>query len=262
VFRAALFVVALASVFACRTVAPVVPLPADDPRPSALLERWQAEAASRRSLRGRAHLSVDADAGRLRGKQIVVVARPARLRVEVLGLMNQTAAVIATDGERFEVFRVGDRSYESGVVYDDLLWREAGLALAPAEAVALLLGIPEPGDGLVPANAVQKDGDWIELDLVGRDGHARQRAAFDAAWRLRSFAVLGEDGLVRWRADFDDYAAVGAAQLPHAIVLDVTEGGTHAEIELRDLELNPSLSADIFRLRAPARGAATEGEGG
>jgi len=213
-------------------------------------------------LRGRAHLAVDAEAGRLRSKQILVAERPARLRVEVLGLMNQTAAVIATDGDRFEVFRVGDRSYETGAVHDDLLWREARLALAPAEAVALLLGVPEPGSGLRPANAVRKNGDWIELDLVGGDGRAQQRAAFDASWRLRSFEVLGEDGRARWRADFDDYAAVGATQLPHSIVLDVTEGGTHAEIELRDLELNPALPADIFRLRAPARGAATEGEGG
>ena len=260
--RAALLVVVLGFAFACRTVAPAVPLSVDDPRPAALLAHWQTVVASRHALRGRARLAVEADAGRLRGRQIVVLERPARLRVEVLGLMNQTAAVITTDGDRFEVFRVGDRSYESGVVHPDLLWREARLALTPEEAVAVLLGAPAPAAGLAPANAVRTHDDRIELDLIDRDGRPRQRAGFDASQRLRSFAVLGDDGGIRWRAGFDGYAAVGAAQLPHAIVLEVTEGGTRAEIELRDLELNPALPAELFRLRAPAAVGAVEGEGG
>ncbi|MBW2288142.1 MAG: hypothetical protein JRG90_10015, partial [Deltaproteobacteria bacterium] len=49
---------------------------------------------------------------------------------------------------------------------------------------------------------------------------------------------------------------------PHAIVLDVVEGDTHAEIELKDLELNPVLPAELFQLRAPAEPGAIEGEGG
>jgi len=262
VVRAALFVVALVFALACRTIPPPMPLAVDDPRPAALLARWKAEVASRASLRGRARLAVDSQAGRVRGRQIVVLERPAKLRVEVLGLLNQTAAVITTDGDRFEVFRVGDRSYETGRMRPDLLWREARLALVPAEAVAVLLGVPAPGAGLTLANAVRTHEGWIEVDLVDRDGRRRQRAVFDASERLRSFAVLDDDGSTRWRAVFDDYAPVGASQLPHAIVLDVIEGGTHAEIELSDLELNPELPVDIFRLRAPAEVEAVEGGGG
>ena len=90
----------------------------------------------RHALRGRARLAVDGGDGavRLRGKQIVVLERPARLRVEVLGFLNQTVAVLTTDGERFELFRSGDRSYETGAVHPDLLWQEAHLALTPEEA--------------------------------------------------------------------------------------------------------------------------------
>jgi hypothetical protein len=261
VLRAALFVVALVSAFACRTIPPVLPLPADDPRPAALLARWQAEVASRVALRGRAHLAVDSEAGRLRGRQTIVLERPAKLRVEVLGLMSQTAVVITTDGDRFEIFRVGDRSYETGSVRPDLLWREAHLALEPAEAVAVLLGVPEPGADLTLANAVRTHDDWIEVDLIDREGRRRQRASFDASDRLRSFAVFGDDGSPRWRAAFNGYALVGASELPHVIVLDVSEGGTHAEIELKDLELNPALPTELFRLRAPADAGAIEGEG-
>lgn len=259
--RAALFVVALVSALACRTIPPAVPLSADDPLPAALLERWEAEAASRRALRGRVHLAVDSEAGGLAGRQIVVLERPAKLRVEVLGLLSQTTAVITTDGDRFEVFRVGDRSYETGRVHADLLWREARLALAPADAIAVLLGAPVPGADLVPANAVRTHEDWIEVDLVDDAGRRRQRASFDRGERLRSFAVFGDDGSTRWRVVFDDYAPVGASQLPHAIVLDVSRGATHAEIALKDLELNPTLSGELFQLRAPAKVGAATGVG-
>jgi outer membrane lipoprotein-sorting protein len=262
VVRAALLVVALVFTFACRTVPSALPLPADDPRPAALLARWEAEIAARAGLRGRAHVAVASEAGRYSSRQVVVLERPARLRVEVLGLMKQTAAVITTDGDRFEVFRVGDRSYETGSVRPDLLWREARLALLPTEAIAVLLGVPVPGADLTLANAMRTHEDWIEVDLVDREGHCRQRASFDASERLRSFEVLGDDGSSRWRARFDGYALVGASQLPHAIVLDVAEGGTHAEIELKDLELTPVLSTELFRLRAPVDAGAIEGEGG
>ncbi|MBW2401154.1 MAG: hypothetical protein JRG80_18145 [Deltaproteobacteria bacterium] len=126
----------------------------------------------------------------------------------------------------------------------------------------MLLGVPAPGAGLTLANAVRTHDDWIEVDLVDPEGRRRQRASFDASERLRSFAVLGEDGSTRWRASFGDYSLVGASQLPHAIVLDVGEGDTHAEIELKDLELNPVLPAELFQLRAPAEAGAIEGEGG
>ena len=264
--RATLLVVALLLVSACKTVVPVIPavlLPSDDPRPAAFLAQWDAAARSRNALRGRAHLAVDGDDGevRIRGNQIVVLARPARLRVEVLGFLNQTAAVITTDGERFEVFRSGDRSYETGAVDPDLLWREAHLALTPEQAVEVLLGVPAPGAGLVPARAARA-GELIRMDLVDAEQRVRRRVAFDATARLREFEVLGDDGALRWRARFGDYAPVDGIPVAHKIVLDVTTGDVHVEISLRDLELNPELPPDIFQLRAPSRNEALGGEGG
>jgi hypothetical protein len=264
VARAALLVALLLVVSACRTVIPAIPLAPDDPRPAAFLALWEEAAQERRSLRGRARLAVDGGDGdiRIRSDEIVVLERPARLRVEVQGFLNQTAAVIATDGERFEIFRSGDRSYETGMVHPALLWQETHLALTPEEAVEVLLGAPAPGAGLVPAGAVDVGEGLIRMDLVDAERRVRRRAAFDTAARLREFEVVGDDGAVLWRARFDDYAAVDGVPFAHAIVLDVTAGVTHVEISLRDVELNPELPPDIFRLRAPAGAGALEREGG
>ncbi len=259
-----ILVAALATAMACRTIPPAaVPLAPGDPRPAALLSAWERSAEERRSLRGRAKLSVDGASGgvHVRGKQVLVLERPARLRVEILGLLNQTLAVLVTDGERFELFRVEDRSFETGEVNPDLLWQEARIALTPGEAVELLLGAPRADPSLVPLAALGSDDGSIRIHLADADGSVRRRMSFDAEGRLRWIEAVG-DGEVEWRASFDRYELIGDTPFAHAISLDVAARRTHAEISLRDVELNPDLSPDIFRLRLPPLGGSEAGEGG
>jgi hypothetical protein len=263
--RTTSLVVAILCASACATpTRPPIPLGSGDPRPAAFLAQWDGTARARRALRGRVHLVVDGEV-QVRGNQIVVLERPARLRVEVLGFLNQTAAVIATDGERFEVLRMGDRSYDTGEVHPELLWREAHLALTPQEAVELLLGGPTFDLELEPMRAVGNvgdDGEWVRMDLVDADHRVLRRIAFDAAARLREFEVWNDDGAVRWRAQFDDYAAVDGVSFAHSIVLDVAAGAAHVEISLRDVELNPELPPGVFRLRPPVEAHSPEGNAG
>jgi outer membrane lipoprotein-sorting protein len=55
---------------------------------------------------------------------------------------------------------------------------------------------------------------------------------------------------------------VDGVDFAHAVTLDVAAGGTRAEITLKDVQLNPALSPDIFRLRAPQPPAAAAKPGG
>jgi hypothetical protein len=259
-----ILVAALATATACRSIPPAaIPLAPDDPRPAALLSAWGRSAEERQGLRGRAKLSVDgARSGvHVRGKQVLVLERPARLRVEILGLLNQTLAVLVIDGERFELFRVDDRSFETGEVHPDLLWQQAHIALTPDEAVELLLGAPQADPSLVPVVALGSADGSIRIDLADADGSVRRRMGFDAEGRLRWTEVVRNDE-IEWRATFDRYELVGDTPFAHAISLDVAAGNTHAEISLRDVELNPQLSPEIFRLQLPPLGESGAGEGG
>jgi hypothetical protein len=257
--RLSILGVALLAATACRTPAPVaIPLPPDDPRPAALLHAWAREADERRGLRARARLAVDGADGalHLRAKQILVLERPAKLRVEILGLLNQTVAVLVTDGERFELFRTGDRSYETGAVYPELLWEQAYLPLTPEEAIDLLLGLPTPDHSLVPVAALGDGAGGVRLDLADAAGRLRRRVGFDAAGRLRWLEVLDGDEVLLWRAEFDEYAPVGGEPFAHTVSLEVSAGRTRAKIALRDVELNPELPPDFFRLRVPLEAVA------
>src|SRR5512139_2216463 len=98
---------------ACRTPGALRPLPATDPRPALLLDAFERAAQERRALRGRARIDVEGDSGlRLSGRQVIVAERPTHLRVEVLGLFDQALAVLTTDGDRFELFRSADLSFQ------------------------------------------------------------------------------------------------------------------------------------------------------
>lgn len=252
---------------ACVTPAVVwSPLPPDDPRPARLLAAWAEQAQQRRALSGRARLAVDGGDGevRLRGRQLIALERPARLRVEVQGLLSQTVAVLVTDGSRYELFRAADRSYDSGPVHPGLLWEQAHLDLTPEEAIGLLLGMPEPDPGLRPVAALGDAEGSVRIDLADAGGRVRRRARFDAAGLLRRIEVLDAEGERVWAAEFGDYAPVDGVDFAHAVTLEVAAGGTRAEITLRDVQLNPTLPPDIFRLRAPQppAAAAPEGRGG
>lgn len=243
-----------ALVLACRSIPPAppaVPVAADDPAVVAQIAAWSGEAREREALRGHARLAVDSADGRVRvrSKQLLVVRRPAQLRVEVLGFLNQTVAVVVTDGERFEVFRAQDRDYRSGEVGPTLLWDEAGIALTPGEAIGVLLGAPLGDPAWRPSGALREVDDALRVDWADADGALRQRVGFAADGTVASVERFAASGEPLWRARFDDYRDVGGSALAHAIALET--GATTASIALSGVELNPPLDDDIFHLERP-----------
>jgi len=235
---------------ACVTPISFQPLPPGDLQPARLLDDWAERASQRQRLRGLARLAVDRQDGsvQLRGKQLVILERPSRLRVEILGFLNQSLAVIATDGEGFEVYRAEDQSYATGEVDEHLLWNEAGIDLSPEEAVAVLLGVPISEPLPAPANAARDGKGQVRIDLPDAEGSVVQRVTFDPAGNLRVFEVLDDSGAVVWAAQFDAYRDVDGSAFAHSIEVDVRSGMTHAEIAFRNVELNPDLPPETFRL--------------
>ncbi len=242
---------------ACATSTPFQPLSTADPLPRRLLDDWTERASHRQRLRGLARLAVDREDGsvQLRGKQLVVLQRPSSLRVEILGFLNQSLAVIATDGDTFEVYRAEDQSYEEGPVDADLLWNEAGIDLSPEEAVAVLLGVPIREPLPAPAHAARDARGRIRIDLPGPRGTVSQRVTFDPEGRVRELTVLDASGAALWTAQFDAYRDVDGSAFAHSIEVDVRSGGTRAEISFRNVELNPDLPSGMFQLRPPREGA-------
>jgi hypothetical protein len=118
------------------------PIGIADPRIVALGSALEATARDRHSLVARAHLSLKAPDLRFSRPQRVALSQPARMRVEILGLFNQVAAILTTDGERFQLYDPSSPEIREGRVSGDLLWEVARIDLEPDEAVSVLLGAP------------------------------------------------------------------------------------------------------------------------
>src|SRR4030095_3889418 len=186
----------------------------------------------------------------LRSKQRLWLAQPAQLRVEVLGFLDTTLAVLVTDGDRYSLFDSQDQHFEEGPVYPELLADAAHLALTPAEAVEVILGAPEPDAGLErgPAYLV---GERIRIELTDPGGRVRRVVEFGAGGELRRLAPSDEAGGVAWEALCDDFAEIGGAPFARDVALRSDSGSSRAEIVLRQVVLNPQVPADIFSLRPP-----------
>ncbi len=241
----------------CVTTIPATPLPANDPRPAALLAAWRAHAAQRTALQATARFAVDAPGagadGRdlaLRSKQRMWLARPAQLRVEVLGFLDTTLAVLVTDGERYSLFESSEQRLQEGLVYPELLWDAAHLALTPAEAVEVILGAPDPDAGLTPG-AAYLVGERVRIELADPGGRVRRVVEFGAGGELRRLAQTDGEGQTVWEAMFDDFTDLGGAPFARDVALRSAEGRAQAELVLRGIELNPDVGPDVFRLKPP-----------
>lgn len=242
---------------ACRGPGGFASLPADDPRPPRLLADFERAAVARHALRGRARVEVEGkSAPGFSARQVVVAERPDHLRLELLGLFDQTLGVLAIDGDHYELFRTVDLSLERGALHDDLLWDNARIRLRPEDAVSLLLGAPLPEAGLVPVGAGEGEDGEILVSLAAPGAAVRQRLGFDPEGRLRRIETVGPDGALEWTAGYGAYEPVGGEPVAHEIELYVAEGRTHVRIALRDVELNPKLPEGTFHVR-PAAAAST-----
>ena len=179
---------AMAAMLAIGCVGPraprAVPIAAGDARPASLLAALARSGEARRGLRGVARIAIDGPAGARQARQVLLVEQPARLRVEILGLLDQRVAVLTTDGAEYQLYRAEDRSLTGGPVHGGLLWEVAGLAVSPEQAVRLLLAAPELPPGARLVAGAQLAGGEVRLDLRVPGAEERVRIDFDPSGRL------------------------------------------------------------------------------
>lgn len=260
--RAAVLALAVSLLAACRTVSPALPdLAPEDPRPAAFLAGLALRAAERTSLRAEARVSIEGQRRASFAKQLLLLERPARLRLEIVGLLGQRVAVLATDGSRYDLYRAERPALESGEVHAGILWEVVGLALTPEEAVQLALGVPLlPSEGTPAAESAAglPDGGLRVVLRARAADEPRRTLEFDGAGQLARYAVHAPDGALVFEARYGDYRDVAGGAFPFAIAVELPATGTHAELQFQWVELNPTLSDDLFRLelrRGGARGA-------
>lgn len=237
---------------ACRTAGPALPgLAPEDPRAAGLLAALALRGAELTALRAEARVSIEGQRRASFAKQLLLVERPARLRLEIVGLLGQRVAVLATDGARYDLYRAERPALESGEVHAGILFEVAGLALTPEEAVQLALGVPLlPAEGAPAAESVAalpEGGLRVVLRARSAD-EPRRTLEFDGAGHLARYALHAPGGELAFEVRYGDYRDVAGSAFAFAIAVELPATATRAALQFQRVELNPALSDDLFRL--------------
>jgi hypothetical protein len=229
-----------------------LPVALDDPGLALGVASLANTASDRHSLVGRARVSLDGPELRFSRPQRMAVQTPGKMRIEILGLFDQVAAILATDGRRYQLFEPG-AEIQQGPVYPGLLWAVARVDLEPEEAVSLLLGTPWQPRARLEAAAAVKGGGLLLSFRSPIDG-GRRIFELDAERRLVRVRQRAADDVLVWEAVYADYRPVGTRTFAHEIEIDFPEVDSHVDFRFETAELNRTLPASAFDLQ-PRRAA-------
>jgi len=243
-------------VLGCRTPLVETRLGADDPRPAGLLAALAESAERRPAMRARARVEVHAPDLQFRRPQRLAVARPERLRVEVVGLFGQVAALLVARDSRYQFYEAGRAELQEGALTPSLLWQLARVDLAPGDAVDLLLGVPRPDLGRDLSRAWLRADGRLGFAAVDVQGRVREQYVFDPKGRLAEMEQLEAGGARSWRARFSDYRTVpriggGEEEFAFRVRLDFPRVEGRANLEFQHVELVAELPEELFRLALP-----------
>jgi outer membrane lipoprotein-sorting protein len=201
-----------------------------------------------RSLRALAHIRYRDPEESNSSREAIAVARPDRLRVEVLSLFGSVFVLVADDGA-LTAYARRDNTVYRGHASPENLWRYVRLTLPVHDLVDLVLGTPPPR---------QAEESRVSFDAPSGSIRLRQDSARGAQVVWFSPAALplgaeeqGVDGQTQWRARFGDYEDQNGFALATHIALEVPEWQRSLEIALEDVDLNPKLDASVFAVQTP-----------
>lgn len=227
-----------------------VPAPATDaslPGADQLLRHVSARREAIHSLRTMARLAYTSPTDTRRAKQVILAARPDRLRFEVLSPFGPIFVLAASNG-RLAAYARDEATIYRGAASPANLERYTSVELPITAAVDLLLGTP-PLDGQNQP-LVSRDAGQVRLLCDRGDGGARV-VWFTPQLDPDRFEQWTADGEVVLRARFGQYADVGGVRLPLQLSLETPSTQRRVDIELREPEVNPVLDAPLFALDTP-----------
>ena len=251
------------------------------------LDGLAATTGSRMGLTGSARVTLEGPDFKLNRPQRIALARPGRLRFEILALFDQLAAILVTDGVDYGFYDASAGQVSEGRVSSTLLWNLTKIDLSPDELVGLLLAAPSPEAGTLSAGAwLEPTGrlaiafawptEAIDAECLSEDPFRASVASecvlshrtvvetggqlffFDEADALVEVRGLDPAGVIRYRVRFEDYEPVGAEngpRFPKRVTLESPANASEARFQWKRVRFVQELADEVFRLPESMRSA-------
>ncbi|MCX8071365.1 MAG: hypothetical protein N3C12_02780 [Candidatus Binatia bacterium] len=250
-WRRASVVVVLAAFVWCGCAGPArrgteqaLPVPDSTEVMAAFAER----ASFLRSLRAVAKLRYTDPHERHSARQAIAVARPDKVRVEVASMFG-TAFVLAAHDHRLLAYLPEENTVYQGTASAENVWRYTRVWMPVSTLVEVLLGVPAGGQ----AEAAPCNGQSAQFVCLRQGaGQGGLLVALDARGLPAEVEELGSvDGAVLWRARYLEYSDETTPPAPKHLVIEVPRYRRSVSLQLSDIEVNPPIGDDVFRLDIP-----------
>jgi outer membrane lipoprotein-sorting protein len=224
--------------------------------PAQALAAQQAHSASIRSLRAEARVDQRGRDGRVKGRVMMFVERPDRLRFDAVTQFGP-ALTLTSDGEQFALSDFKSNRFLRGPACEQNLARMLGVALSGRDVASVLLG----ESPLLPAesSSLRCEGGHYLLERKAADGGRQElaltvpeadRAKAPAEQRLLLARASFWDaaGKPLYRVIYEDYQATGQRQvhLPRTVRIEDFVNQADAVLRFSELAVDVNVPADAF----------------
>ena len=216
---------------------PVNNIPEDLPRSEDILQIVKKRDEAVQSMRGLMSLLVRSGQKKLHIEEAFQVQKPAKIRIEALGLFGQPVFFLASDGITLFLFLPDEKRLYVGDSSASNISDVLPVSLELYEIVDILTGkIPFIDSRLQSASYDQKEGLMV-IDLTPHQAiSSNQRLWVDIQ---KGTVVRGElrdgEGQLKWRVIFDRFQEIQGILTPTTIKIEIPGGPTTASIELEEL---------------------------
>ncbi len=219
-----------------------VRLPADPgsplPDPATVLADLTAACSGVRTLTGELGLSGRAGGQRLRGRAVAGFEAPRSMRLEGLAPFGAPAFILASSPRGTTLLLPRDDRVLEGAKPEEILGALTGVALAPADLMAILTGCVVPSATAV--TGFQHRGGWTSIELA--DGTRLYATEVDGVMRVRA-ATRGE-----WQIEYPEWQG----RFPSEVRLVSSRAEVDMTAQLAQLETNIAIQPAAFTVDVPA----------
>ncbi len=234
--------------------------------PSEALARHAQNLGTARTLRAEARVDQRSRDGRVKGRVMMFLERPDRVRFDVVTQFGP-ALILTSDGEHFALSDMKENRYLTGPACASNIARMIGVALSASDVVSVLFGDAPRVASARESLACSGEGGYVlestapggERQVLELEVHEDDLAKLPSEQRLRLVRLQRYDraGKALWRVSYDDHRRVGEALMPFVVHVEDLRRKADAMLRFTDIDLDVAIPEGAFA-QTPRRGLAIE----
>jgi outer membrane lipoprotein-sorting protein len=225
--------------------------------PARALSSRRYDAAAIRSLRAEAKVDQRGKQGRVKGRVLMFVERPDRMRFDVMTQFGP-ALILTSDGDTFALSDFKENRFMTGGACEQNIARLIGVALSGEAVASVLLGDLPPlasasesvqcsgqGGYRVERRAADGTRQSVELAVLESDLSAAPEAQRS---ELRAVSYWNAEGKALYRVRYEDYRPIadGKVRLPFTVHIEDLANESDALLHFQSIDANVQVPPDAF----------------